>query len=101
MPSLQELARKGITEPSLIYARDAQGKQFKVYDYSRSFPEFRHRDDRFFARVESLKGEERELAQYIRQEGQKFHHVEGKSLRQTVERAVIIYNSAEKLRKAR
>lgn len=110
LPTLESLARARIVQDSLIYNRETEGKKFKVYDYSGTFSGSVDHDDRLFARMLLFRGvnkrvvaaENRDLvdmAEYVSQDVGKIPHVEGLTLREAVERAISIYNLAERLRK--
>ncbi len=110
LPVLEDLAKKGIVQNSLIYDREPKGEKFKIYDYSQTFPESYEREDRLFSRILLFKGQNKrivatenrdlvDLAQYVSQDTEKYPAVEGKTLREAVDRAISIYNLAERLRK--
>ena len=111
LPILDSLSHNAIMHGTLFYDRAPEGGAFRVYDQT-NFQYYRaaERNDRLFGRVLLFKGVDESIiapanrdlvdkAQNVGQDADKVPHVEGKTLREAFERAISIYQAADRLRK--
>ena len=100
---LRELARSGITPDSMKYERSPSGDNFKVFDFSA-----RHQGRPFGALLRIQKSDQLSLqheyidsipvAGIVHQDPRKVAHVEGKTLKDAIERVISMYNIDHRLK---